>query len=282
MRRREEGGEGGGDMADDSSRALEEVSRRLHSGVFCSKFDAMCLATVSVSGEPEEQPGAQQVAGGQVLRFTSEEAKPLQGLRGLSSEITGILHSAYIAEQGALGCVQQNIDQLELEKEQDACRLHEDCGTSKEEGLRVVKSGETREDGGSEWHHLPPADDDNDSDRDTSQVNASDQTQPQVVTSRYPSPAVQTSRRVLQARRDIHRKLQHMYDEVFEILVAKTRALERIDALFSDYVESIARLATASGIKYATERAEHIAQPYLTDLLAHRYLDSTQVPRINV
>ena len=234
-----------------STKALEEVSRRLHAGFFTNQFDAMCLASVELD---DRGSGA-----GQKVSFSTplSSVKPLRGLQGLCSEVLGILNSAAIAEQGTLGYLQQQISLAEsfiAEQEQEQ---HQQGPEIISRNGEMSTADEKKKD--QEWNSLPPA---------------GDETRP---SARPCQLLVPPSSQVLQARRGTHRRLQQLYDEVFELLAAKTRALELLDLLLAAYVQSVAGLAAASGLKHTTERAQYVSQPFLLDLLAHRFLDTAQV-----
>ena len=288
-----------------SIEALEEISRRLHAGHFTSQFDAMCLASVELDyqslshshtstdsshtpasprdkGTATDMPTDTPPSPSEIFFATPlSEVKPLRGLQGLCSEILGVLNSAVIAEQGTLRYLQQQIDHLQ------SC-----APPSTQQGGDALNTITTRSTVGStthhtssasssikdnEWNLLPLATDELEhSDRKGGVENV--QMSPPPLRPPCAPLALLPSSQVLQARRAAPRRhLQLLYDEVFDLVVAKTRALEAVDSLLGGYEESIARLAAASGLQHTTQRAQYLSQPCLRDLLAHRFLDTTQV-----
>lgn len=240
--------------------ALQDVLRRLQAGHFHSQFDAMCLASVELDTSSKQR-----------VSFATplSAVKPIQGLQGLSSEILGILNSAVIAEQGTLAFLQQELEALHcsilLSSSEEAAETVE-VGSDKtfpsldysDENSQNLSRGTLD----SDWNSLP---------------HASDEiARPPLLLSRA-DLVLQPSSSVLSARSDTHRRLQPLYNETFELLAAKTLALELVDVLLGAYVQGAAGLAASNGIAYAAERAQYIAQPCLVDLLSHRFLDATRV-----
>jgi hypothetical protein len=203
------------------------------------------------------------------------QVRPLGGLQGLCAEVLGILNAAVIAEQGTLAYLQQRIRLLEAfvhDREQEEGKIE---GEGAHSQTAASFDHATTGTGGvtlaSEWNSLPLAGD--------------EQLLPPHQQGLLELPAALCSDRlaqrpskpVLEARRDVHRRLQPLYDEVFELLAAKTRVLEQLDALLGAYAEHTARLAAHSGLKHTLERAQFVVQPCLLDLLSHRFLDTAQV-----
>lgn len=299
-----------------STEALEEISRRLHAGHFTSQFDAMCLASVELndynrshlstershthagtSGDtvsdattaadntppsllPQQQQQQQQLSFSTPLSMSEHQVKPLRGLQGLCSEILGVLNSAVIAEQGTLGYLQQQIEQQQ-QQQQDQ---YEQAGGAAAMTISQNKSTGNTTCMDSEWNFLPPAGDEHEHRNEggdkggVEDVPLHPPPPPLLLLSAPPLAVLPSSQQVLQARRAAsRRRLQLLYDEVFELLAAKTRALEAVDALLGAYEDGIARLAEAAGLQHAAARAQVLSQPCLLDLLAHRFLDTTQV-----
>ena len=209
---------------------------------YVDKFDAMSLASVVISSDNFDSA------------LTFIPTVKLAGLSKLVNDILLVLHEAYVDQQGALIVVKIDIDKCRdfadrgtSERHEDETKLGKETSPSSSHAIEVGAP--------SHEEHTFPAD--------------------------KQSSSKTSRKRNLSETWAMHRRFRLLKLEVHSnltaILDAKLVAYEVITSSLDMYLKYIVKTAYENGVLDPLRRAKHLVQPLLTNLLAHKFLDTSEV-----
>ena len=209
---------------------------------YVDKFDAMSLASVVTSSDSIDSA------------LTFVPTVKLASLSKLTNDILLVLHEAYIDQQGALIVIKIDIDK---------CRNFADSSDS-----------QRHENEAKSWSDSCP-----------SSGHAIELEAPSLEGITFPTDkqiSSKTSRkRYVSETEAMHRRFRSLQLEIHgnltAILNAKLVAYEVITSSFDIYLKFIVKTAYENGVLDPLRRAIHLVQPLLTNLLAHKFLDTGEV-----
>ena len=246
-------------MWDDTTNKLNDIEKGLvNDGMFIEDFDALSLSAVDLDGNTTSS------------MFT-QTTTSLNGLSKLVDAISSILHEAYIQQQGAV---------IIIKSKMEICQR---LSVSNSNYLRRSNQQRQNVNNSSKKENV------NDSSKkelNTTRVN-DEFTTIQWDNHTTQDDSLETSALVIKqdeefynpewAQKQLRTLLQELHNNLNDILNTKLAAYEVVSSNMEIYVRSIVKIAYDNGVNNALEKAKYIIQPQLNNLLAHKFIDTSEV-----
>lgn len=208
----------------------------LHRGVYVDKFDAMSLASVETAIRSDDVN----------ISHSFTPVTQLKGLTALVTDLSIILHEAYIKQQAEVMNLQSGI-----KKYQSGLYFNDSSGSNHQGDLRT--------------------------DEPDLSFNQLSEMRSAYFDPSIPLNSVPSSSSSESALRHFRLSLQELHNQFVDIIDAKLIAREVVISSIETYRSYMVKIAKENGVLDPFQRATVLIHPQLQALLAHKFFVTTEV-----
>ena len=228
---------------------------------YVENYDALSLSSVPIEGDPTNF--GESTKGTHIL-FTP--TTKLNGLSRLVTDLVVILHEAYIEQQSEMMLLKAELERAKYFTEDNESFLRYQQMTTMYESLLPNNVGSSSSGNGGEQLFTTIAWNGNNS--------LDEATSPSDTMTSKDDDKLQKAELM---RKQLRKSIQDLHSGIMSIVDAKLVAYEVVSSCLESYLRSVVKIAQDNGVSFALTRAKLLVQPQLNDLLAHRFLETTEM-----